>query len=226
MQAFHNDPKIKEFYLARVREHRAADQIIQGLYWQSHHGTYKGCAVGCTIHGSEHRRYEVELGIPEDLAMIQDHLFEALAPEDAIAFPEAFLEAIPVGKDLTHDFDRLCLSLLADPDHGVRARTEGDKEPFDPASFDRFVMLMRRRIAGETIEQEEWGVLENNLRELETKYADWLATSLGWNGGLISDDLNALCILTTFTIEEMVEQLCTVLATTDEPTFITVPLKG
>ena len=48
MLAFHNDPSIKAEYLSRVAEHAAADQIIHGTYWMDG----KGCAVGCTIHGS------------------------------------------------------------------------------------------------------------------------------------------------------------------------------
>ena len=59
MQAFHNDLKIKEKYLSRVRAHALADEIVKGKYWEGG----KGCAVGCTIHGSQHKNYEKELGI-------------------------------------------------------------------------------------------------------------------------------------------------------------------
>ena len=63
MRAFHNNPAIKEKYLARVRAHAAADEIIKGQYWQNG----RGCAVGCTIHSSSHKAYEDELGIPRFL---------------------------------------------------------------------------------------------------------------------------------------------------------------
>ena len=56
MRAFHGDPKVKTKYLKRVRAHRAADQIIHGTYWEDG----KGCAVGCTIHSSDHAAYETE----------------------------------------------------------------------------------------------------------------------------------------------------------------------
>ena len=39
--SFHNDPKIKEKYLERVKAHQEADQIIKGLYWEDG----KGCAM-------------------------------------------------------------------------------------------------------------------------------------------------------------------------------------
>ena len=96
MRAFHNDPALKEKYLARVRAHAAADEIVHGQYWENG----KGCAVGCTIHGSDHARYETELGIPEWLARLEDSLFENLSNGGAKAFPEQFLAAIPVGVDL------------------------------------------------------------------------------------------------------------------------------
>lgn len=47
MKAFHNDKKIKAKYLARVKAHIKAGEVIKGKYWENG----KGCAVGCTIHG-------------------------------------------------------------------------------------------------------------------------------------------------------------------------------
>ena len=96
MKAFHNDPKIKTKYLARVRAHAAADQIIKGIYWENG----KGCAVGCTIHSNDHSSYETELGIPMWLAYVQDRIFEGLNNGNAKRWPVEFLEAIAPGQDL------------------------------------------------------------------------------------------------------------------------------
>ncbi len=96
MIAFHNDKKIKTKYLNRVVAHRKADELVKGNYWQNG----KGCAVGCTIHGSSHKAYETELGIPEWLARLEDRTFENLSDKDAMVWPEKFLKAIPVGVDL------------------------------------------------------------------------------------------------------------------------------
>ena len=96
LKAFHNDPKVKEKYITRVKAHQIADEIVQGQYWE--YG--KGCAVGCTVHSSDHSSYENELGIPSWIARLQDKLFEGMANEDAKLFPLKFLEAIPVGVDL------------------------------------------------------------------------------------------------------------------------------
>jgi len=96
MRAFHKDPKVKEKYIERVRSHQIADEIIKGQYWENG----KGCAVGCTVHSSNHNSYEDELGIPRWLARLQDKLFEGMSNEDAKLFPLKFLEAIPLGVDL------------------------------------------------------------------------------------------------------------------------------
>jgi len=108
MKTFHGDPQIKEKYLARVRAHRAADEIVKGQYWQEG----KGCAVGCTIHSRQHDAYEKELGIPSELARLEDRIFEGLPNSKAKYFPEQFLEAIPVGVCLKNVGWKFCIFLL------------------------------------------------------------------------------------------------------------------
>ena len=58
--AFHNKQSVKDKYLKRVKAHYEADQIIHGIYWENG----KGCAVGCTIEGSDHSKYETVIGNP------------------------------------------------------------------------------------------------------------------------------------------------------------------
>ena len=97
MQAFFNDVSVKAKYLDRVRQHAAADEIIHGKYWENG----KGCAVGCTIHGSKHMDYESELGIPVMLAHLEDRLFEGQPNGKSKLFPERFLIAARIGADLS-----------------------------------------------------------------------------------------------------------------------------
>jgi len=97
MRAFHGDPAIKAKYVNRVQAHAAADEIIHGTYWERG----KGCAVGCTIHSGKHGDYETELGVPRMLAKLEDRLFEGMANGKSKQFPARFLEAIPVGADLS-----------------------------------------------------------------------------------------------------------------------------
>jgi hypothetical protein len=115
MLAFHNDPAIKEKYLARVRTHIEADELIHGVYWEKG----KGCAVGCTVHSSNHAAYEVELGIPSILAKIEDGIFESLTNGRAKPWPEQFLMAPQVGADLSGVWPQFAVWLLVDPKYGV-----------------------------------------------------------------------------------------------------------
>jgi hypothetical protein len=95
--AFHGDPAVKEKYIARVRAHRLADDIVRGIGWKEG----RGCAVGCTLEAYEHERYEPELGIPQALARLEDAIFEGVHWKSAPRWPEEFLQAIPVGADLS-----------------------------------------------------------------------------------------------------------------------------
>ena len=110
MLSFHNDLAIKEKYLGRVRAHAVADEIIKGVYWEGG----KGCAVGCSVHSSDHRLYETEMGIPRILARLEDRIFEGLPNELAKSWPERFLEAISVGKDLSKVWKHFAIFLLTD----------------------------------------------------------------------------------------------------------------
>jgi hypothetical protein len=113
--AFHGNPKIKAKYLNRVKAHQKADEIVKGQYWQDG----KGCAVGCTIHSSNHRAYETELGIPLALARLEDSIFEGLPNELAKEWPSKFLSAIELGADLSFVWPKFALWLLTDPQNGV-----------------------------------------------------------------------------------------------------------
>ena len=112
MQAFLNDPELKQDLLEEIRWHRQQDAIIQGTYGDHVDGVFKGCAVGCALKSlnkinstelkvSDHKRFVTELGIPEPIAHLTDTIFERLPREDAKVWPETVIEAIPVGADLT-----------------------------------------------------------------------------------------------------------------------------
>jgi hypothetical protein len=122
MLAYHNNPMLKIKYLIRVQEHRTADELVQGTGWDRG----KGCAVGCTLETYDHARYPIELGIPEQLAYLEDRLFELLPGQDAQDWPERFLSAIPVGADLSRVWFKWAHWMLVDPIHGV-IRHSGDR---------------------------------------------------------------------------------------------------
>jgi hypothetical protein len=114
--AYHGDPKLKRHYLSRVRAHEKADEIVQAYaYWKGG----KGCAVGCTLHSNRHSQYPIELGIPEELAHLEDHFFESLPVGIAKKWPARFLSAINPGADLSRVYDLWSAWNLIDPLHGV-----------------------------------------------------------------------------------------------------------
>lgn len=122
MLAYHGDPEIKQLYLARVAAHRAADQLVQGTGWAGG----KGCAVGCTLEVYDHARYPIELGIPLQLAYLEDRLFELQAKADAQLWPERFLGAIRPGADLAPVWGQWAVWMLADAEWGVLQHAKSD----------------------------------------------------------------------------------------------------
>lgn len=96
MKSFHNNIFIKNKYISRVKHHIDADNLVRGLGWKDG----KGCAVGCTLENYDHQSYEIELGIPEWLARVEDALFEGMSIEKSKRWPLIFLETINVGIDL------------------------------------------------------------------------------------------------------------------------------
>jgi len=144
-----------------VREHRLADQITKGHYWKNG----KGCAIGCTLHSSNHWAYEDELGIPNQLAYLQDELFEALANDQAMLFPEQFLEAIPVGADLYPAFWRFMLFALLDEANGLMAFHQAKKAVRQVAGF------YQRALDGDEISWDEYLAARDTLDTPANRYA-------------------------------------------------------
>jgi hypothetical protein len=155
--AFHGDAKIKREYLSRIRAHRKADDIISGQYWEMHGERMKGCAVGCTLHSSNHAAYETELGIPRVLARIEDRLFEGLWStgnrETAKEWPLRFLSAARTGADLSMVWPRFAHWLLIDPDCGVLRYAKRENSI---ASIKAVAELYARWIGGNKPSAEEW----------------------------------------------------------------------
>lgn len=102
--AYHNDPALKERVMEKIAQHRRADEIRQGHYYLKMGERLKVCAVGCLLHDPSggHERYESEFGIPEELAYIEDRIFESMHITNAKAWPERFMGAIFPGTDLTN----------------------------------------------------------------------------------------------------------------------------
>src|SRR6267378_614286 len=137
MLTYHGKQELKDQRIAQVRAHRLADQIVKGKYWEDG----KGCAVGCTIHSGNHQDYETELGIPVELAYLEDRIFESLPNGEALMWPERFLESIPTGVDLrgTHINKRYVLALLTDENRGLIPRLKEGKEKTEALALASFL---------------------------------------------------------------------------------------
>ena len=162
--AFHNDPKIKEKYFKRVKAHQKADEIVQGIYWENG----KGCAVGCTMELSSnvHESMEKELGIPRELAYLEDAMFKELSNEEAKKFPLNFLEAIPVGSDLTKIVGKYVIWQFQDKELGMSqiAEIKEDKELMKICQD--VVSLYKRKIKGDNPTKKEWLAVANKADEI------------------------------------------------------------
>lgn len=154
LRAYHGDHALREATIARMREHAAADEIIQGRYWE--HG--KGCLVGCAIHDAppegRHAAFPRVYGIPEVVARLADRIFEGLTPTEAKELPVAFFEASPAGADLALAWPRFAVALMIDPEHGV-ARLTAAGTPAR-AAIEAVAALYQRVIDGDAVSAEEW----------------------------------------------------------------------
>jgi hypothetical protein len=149
--AYHGDPATKEKYIARVRAHRAAERLVQGRTWQGPRGSEKGCAIGCTLEAYDHHRYPIELGVPVELARLEDRIFEGLDVETAMAWPERFLSAIRPGADLSGVWPKFAIWLL----EVMCAKSDAAKP---------VASLYRRRLEGSEPTRADWLAARDSAR--------------------------------------------------------------
>lgn len=146
--AFWNNPTVKEAMMIQVENHRQADQIVKGQYWENG----KGCAVGCMVHSSSHKTVEAVIGLPYDCVQLMDFIFERLPNHEAKLFPGQVLDAMRPGADLTHVSDRFIITLLADPKHGTRQYCHKREVELTNNAID----LYQRRCNGYESSQNVW----------------------------------------------------------------------
>jgi len=158
MLAFHDDPAIKQKYVDRVKMHQKLDQIAKGVYYENINGKIRACGVGCTIEGDDHQKYETELGIPIEIAYLEDIIFEGLPNGQAKKFPNQFLSAIKVGADLSKVIPKIVIWQFEDKKHGLKTIIEvaDDTEGMD---WCNEVVELYRRGMDETAPSSEYMAL-------------------------------------------------------------------
>jgi hypothetical protein len=152
--AYNGDRKLKAKLISQIRAHRKAEQLIKGSYWIGN-GSGKGCAVGCLTHeaGGGHKKYEI-WGIYEELAHLEDAIFEGLAEKQAQEWPERFLKAIKPGADLSLVWPRFAVRLLSDEKWGMTVLAKDNTECL--AAVRGVCALYEREISGNLPSVAEW----------------------------------------------------------------------
>jgi len=150
LTAFHSKTEIKKKYLDRVKQHEKLDEIAHGFYWENG----KGCAVGCTIEGNDHMRYEKELGIPVEIAYLEDHIFENLKNGESKKFPAQFLNSIKVGADLSNVVAQIVIWQFEDKKYGLKNIKEVAENKEVMAWCEEVVALYRRSMTEKVAESE------------------------------------------------------------------------
>ena len=169
MKAFRGDPAVKEKYLARLKAHHAADEIIQGTGYDGSHG----CAVGCTLNKYDHLAYEHELGLPQWLARLEDRIFEGLPAVEAQRFAVDFLEAVPVGANV----DKVRWHLAIQRHTQARDSLLKNKEPYAVqcvAAIEQVIAYCELEILGSAAES---AAAARSAAESAAESAAWSAES-------------------------------------------------
>jgi len=181
MRAYHGNPALKAAVLAKMAGHRADETLIKGVYW----ATGRGCAVGCLTHDpvGGHAQYPVRWGIPEELAWLEDAIFEHLPLKDARAWPERFLAAIEPGADLSGVYAAWAAVLMLDPERGNVTRCVGSPEA--GAAVRRVGELWRdsRPTPGSAEWSQAWAAARSAawVAKAQSKSAESAAWSAAWS---------------------------------------------
>ena len=124
LKSYLGDKKLKTKFVAEIKKHLKADAVEQGHYGKEN-GHWKGCAVACSVRSmcaikgeklqtinGDHKRYEIDLGIPEWLARLEDTIFEGLPVEESKKWVLDFAQAVPIGKNLESIKWKFCAFIL------------------------------------------------------------------------------------------------------------------
>ena len=94
---------------AEIDQHRAADLLVQGTYFDEDTG--RGCFIGCLAHGNDTAAIAERFGLPEPLTRLLESIFERLPALEVAEFFTAIPRAI--GRD-GRDLTRVQWAFLAD----------------------------------------------------------------------------------------------------------------
>lgn len=98
MNAFNNDPKLRDAYVNRALTHEKADNYMQNRgYWKHGGGNPSGCLTQNNISAPQ----ELErIGIPQALTYLSDQIFEHLSEGKYQTWTHRYITAIKSGANL------------------------------------------------------------------------------------------------------------------------------
>jgi len=191
MQAFHNDAELKSVTIERLRQHMEAGELVpQHRFWEGG----KGSPAGCSVHDADPLVYESKLGIARMVLPLMEHLYSFsqlllkpqegnwllprarnllgwVQPEQLLAskrFPIDWLEAIPVGADLSGVCTQFVLWLFTDACHGVLSMTTNTRVR---ELVGKVVEAHRGTAAGAQLPDKHWAALRSHALALREAWA-------------------------------------------------------
>ena len=169
MNAYKNDPKLKEMLVKEAIEHRAMDRLHQQYGYGSMQSgeNFKGCDIGCTVFSlnrkfglkietNDHGGVASFLDVPVGLVLLFDRLFEQLPKDLAMTWQERHWLAIEPGSDQTHTVGKFLHWLLVDPNDGVIKFAKNDNVR---KAIQAVADLFEKKMAGKLVTPEQWEVV-------------------------------------------------------------------
>ena len=166
MNAYKNDPKLKEMLVQEAIEHRVLDRLHQQYGYGSMRSgeNFKGCDIGCTVFSlnrkfglkietNDHGGVASFLDVPVGLVLLFDRLFEQLPKDLAMTWQERHWLAIEPGSDQTHTVGKFLHWLLVDPNDGVIKFAKNDNVR---KAIQAVADLFEKKMAGKRITNAQW----------------------------------------------------------------------
>lgn len=192
LMTYHNDPEVKARLLGELAEDEAADRFVRGTYGNGEGDQFRGCSVGCQTRrylrlvakaGSRHKAYELILGWPEWLALLEEYLFENVEPSRASRLSREIADAMPVGLSRA-DTDKLRHRFLAWILRNALAY-DREKDPGVAKVVDKIAVMhedaaSRKSAAWSAASSAAWSASESAAESAAVAAARSAAWSAAW----------------------------------------------
>jgi len=123
--SYHNDPALKLKHDTWIKADIAADRLTAGSFGDEAGDGWRGCQWGCYMRSEyPHMVVEEEIGLPVELSVLADSIFEGLSNDISATAAREFVEAFffgpnpddatyLVGKNLDFVFLQTCTAAVS-----------------------------------------------------------------------------------------------------------------